>query len=166
MSKMTIVPCLWFDGRAEEAANFYVSIFKSSKVKRISHFGAEGQEIHGRPPGSVMTVDFELDGTPFTALNGGPQFKFNEALSLQVMCKSQHEIDHFWDKLSEGGDPSAQQCGWLKDKFGVSWQIVPAVMAELLEDPVSARSERTMAALLKMKKLDIDALKRAYGGPT
>ena len=166
MAKTTIVPCLWFDGRAEEAANFYVSIFKSAKVKRVTYFGSEGREIHGRPPGSVMTVDFELDGHPFTALNGGPQFKFTEALSLQVMCKTQQEIDDIWDKLSEGGDPSAQQCGWLKDKFGVSWQVVPTVLSELVGDPTSPKSQRAMAAMLKMKKMDIDELKRAYAGPT
>ena len=127
-----IVPCLWFDREAEEAARFYVSLFKNSSVGQISRYTEAGRETHGRAPGEVMTVAFDLDGQSFTALNGGPQFKFNEAISFQVMCKNQKEIDTFWEKLSEGADTSAQQCGWLKDKFGLSWQVVPEILGELI----------------------------------
>jgi len=156
-----IFPCLWFDGKAEEAAKFYCSVFDDSKITRITHYTEAGQEVHGQKPGSVMTVMFELDGVPFTGLNGGPDFKFNEAVSLQVMCDSQQEIDRYWEKLSAGGDKSAQQCGWLKDKFGLSWQIVPSIMQELTGDSDPAKASRVMSALLKMKKLDIAALKAA-----
>jgi predicted 3-demethylubiquinone-9 3-methyltransferase (glyoxalase superfamily) len=159
-----IAPCLWFDHQAEEAAKFYVSIFKNSKIGQISRYGKVGQEIHGRPPGSVMTVEFELAGQPFTALNGGPVFQFNEAISLQIYCDSQEEIDYFWNKLGEGGDPKAQQCGWIKDKFGVSWQVVPSMMADLFTDHTSPKAERAMAAMLKMKKLDIAEIKKAVEG--
>ncbi len=159
-----IMPCLWFDDQAEEAAKFYASVFPNSKIVAMTHYGAAGREIHKRPAGSVMTVEFVLDGHTFTALNGGPLFKFNEAISFQVMCDIQDEIDYFWAKLSEGGDPKAQQCGWLKDKFGVSWQIVPRGMVEMLRDPASKGAERAMTAMLQMKKIDIDALKRAYAG--
>jgi predicted 3-demethylubiquinone-9 3-methyltransferase (glyoxalase superfamily) len=159
-----IAPCLWFDSQAEEAADFYVSIFPNSRIVRVSHFGEAGYEIHGRPAGSVMTVDFELDGQPFTALNGGPLFKFNEAISLQVDCATQAEVDHYWERLCAGGDPQAQQCGWLKDRYGVSWQIVPAVLHKLLAGADRAASERVMQALLQMKKLDIAKLERAYAG--
>jgi predicted 3-demethylubiquinone-9 3-methyltransferase (glyoxalase superfamily) len=159
-----IAPCLWFDDQAEEAAKFYTGIFKNSKIVKIARYGEAGREIHGKPPGTVMVVSFELDGQPFTALNGGPQFKFNEALSLQVYCETQKEVDHYWEKLSNGGDESAQQCGWLKDKFGVSWQIVPTVLPEMVGDPESKKSQKTMEALLQMKKLDIDALKKVYAG--
>lgn len=160
----TIVPCLWFDRQAEDAAKFYVSIFKDSRITRINHFSETGHEIHGQPAGLVLTVAFELVGQPFTALNGGPHFKFNEAVSLQVMCKTQDEIDYYWDKLSAGGDRNAQQCGWLKDKFGLSWQIVPEQMTEFLSDAKSAGYQRAMSAMLQMKKLDIEALQRAYNG--
>ena len=161
-----ITPCLWFDGEAEEAAAFYTGIFDNSRVTKVVRYGEAGREIHGRAPGSVMTVSFELDGQPFTALNGGPHFKFNEAISLQLDCATQREVDYFWDALSAGGDPRAQQCGWLKDRFGLSWQIVPNGLVELIEDPSSAKSQRAMAALLQMKKLDIAAIRRAYdGGP-
>jgi predicted 3-demethylubiquinone-9 3-methyltransferase (glyoxalase superfamily) len=159
-----IAPCLWFDNQAEEAADFYVSIFPNSRIVRVSHFGEAGYEIHGRPAGSVMTVDFELDGQPFTALNGGPLLKFNEAISLQVDCATQAEVDHYWERLCAGGDPQAQECGWLKDRYGVSWQIVPAVLHELLAGADRAASERVMHALLQMKKLDIAELERAYAG--
>ena len=125
-TKHRIVPCLWFDNQAEEAAKYYVSIFKNSKIGAISRYGEAGREVHRRPPGSVMTVEFELDGQAFTGLNGGPLFKFNEAVSFQVNCATQAEVDYYWDKLTAGGDPKAQQCGWLKDRFGVSWQVVPA----------------------------------------
>jgi predicted 3-demethylubiquinone-9 3-methyltransferase (glyoxalase superfamily) len=158
-----ISPCLWFDKEAEDAAKFYVSIFEHSRITRISHYGKEGQEIHGKPPGSVLTVVFELDGTNFTALNGGPSFKFNEAISLQVSCETQEEIDRYWEGLSAGGDPKAQQCGWLKDRFGVSWQVIPAILPALIDDENTKKADRTMRALLGMKKLDIDALKTAHG---
>src|SRR5688500_18515048 len=160
----TITPCLWFDSQAEEAAKFYASIFKNSKITQISRYPEAGKEIHGKEPGSVLTVAFELDGQPFTALNGGPIFKFNEAVSFQVMCQTQEEVDHYWDKLSAGGDKNAQQCGWLKDKFGLSWQIVPRILPELLSGPDAAKSARAMNAMLKMKKLDIAELKRAHAG--
>ena len=159
-----IAACLWFDQEAEEAASFYTGIFKNSKIVKISRYGEAGREVHGRPPGSVMTVAFELDGQPFTALNGGPQFTFNEAISLQVYCESQREVDYYWEKLSTGGDERAQQCGWLKDKFGVSWQIMPTVLPDIVGDPNSKKSQKAMEAMLQMKKLDIDALKKAYAG--
>jgi predicted 3-demethylubiquinone-9 3-methyltransferase (glyoxalase superfamily) len=162
--KQRIVPCLWFDSQAEEAAQYYVSIFKNSKIGRVSRYTKAGYEIHKRPEGSVMTVEFELDGQPFTALNGGPIFKFNEAISLQIYCDTQHEIDHYWDKLSKGGDPAAQQCGWLKDKYGLSWQVVPSMMDDLFEDHESPRAQRAMEAMLRMKKLDIRELERAVAG--
>lgn len=159
-----ITPCLWFDSQAEEAARFYAGIFKNSKIGTITRYGEAGREIHGQAPGTVLTVAFELDGQSFTALNGGPVFKFNEAISLQVHCETQEEMDYYWDKLSAGGDPNAQQCGWLKDKFGLSWQIVPRVLVEMLSDPDQSKSQRAMQAMLKMKKLDIAELKRAYAG--
>jgi predicted 3-demethylubiquinone-9 3-methyltransferase (glyoxalase superfamily) len=160
----SIATCLWFDDQAEEAAKFYTGIFKGSKITQISRYGKEGHEIHRRPAGSVMTVAFELDGHKFTALNGGPVFKFNEAISLELHCDTQEQIDYFWEKLSAGGDPKAQQCGWLKDRYGVSWQVVPTILSELVGDPSSPKSERAMKAMLQMKKLDISALKRAYEG--
>jgi predicted 3-demethylubiquinone-9 3-methyltransferase (glyoxalase superfamily) len=159
-----IVPCLWFDHQAEEAAKFYVSVFKNSKITTVSRYTAAGQEIHGKPPGSVMVVAFELDGQTFTALNGGPDFKFNEAISLQVYCDTQQEIDNYWEKLSKGGDPKAQQCGWLKDKYGLSWQVVPKLLDELLADHESPRAQRAMTAMLGMKKIDIAELERAVAG--
>lgn len=159
-----ITPCLWFDNEAEEAAKFYTAIFKNSKIVNISRYGEEGREIHGRPPGSVMAVDFELDGHEFTALNGGPVFKFNEAVSFQVRCETQEEVDYFWEKLSEGGDEQAQQCGWLKDKYGLSWQVIPVRLFDLVNDPGSENSQRATKAMLQMKKLDIAALERAYSG--
>lgn len=157
-----ITPCLWFDDQAEQAAKFYTEVFKNSRIKKISRYGKQGYEIHHRPEGSVMTVEFELDGQTFTALNGGPIFKLNEAISLQVDCATQEEVDYYWEKLSEGGDEKAQQCGWLKDKYGLSWQIVPRVLVEMLNDPDAKKSQRVMAALLKMKKIEIETLKRAY----
>lgn len=159
-----IAPCLWFDDQAEQAAELYLSIFPRSTITDIARYGEAGREFHGKAPGSVMTVAFELDGQAFTALNGGPVVRFNEAISLQVFCDSQAELDHYWDRLSEGGDPQAQQCGWLKDRFGVSWQIVPTVLSALLSGADSARSQRVMTALLQMKKLDIAALQQAYDG--
>ena len=157
-----IAPCLWFDGQAEEAARFYTSIFKNSKIGKIARYGEAGREVHGREPGSVMIVEFELNGQPFNALNGGPQFQFNEAISFIINCQDQKEVDYYWDKLSQGGDPDAQQCGWLKDKYGVSWQVVPAMLDEMVGDPSSRKSQRAMEAMLNMKKIDIAALERAY----
>ncbi|HJT50801.1 MAG TPA: VOC family protein [Nitrosospira sp.] len=157
-----ITPCLWFDDQAEEAAEFYTAIFSNSKVLNISRYGEAGQEIHGKPAGTVMTVAFELDGQGFTALNGGPMFKFNEAISFQVSCETQQEVDYYWGKLSEGGDEKAQQCGWLKDKYGVSWQIVPDILVKMLNDSDSEKSQRVMEAMLRMKKIEIDELRRAY----
>jgi predicted 3-demethylubiquinone-9 3-methyltransferase (glyoxalase superfamily) len=157
-----ITPCLWFDDQAEEAVAFYTSIFKNSRVLSVSRYGEAGREIHGKPPGTVMTIAFELDGQSFTALNGGPMFKFNEAVSFQVDCETQKEVDYYWEKLSEGGDKAAQQCGWLKDKFGASWQVVPTVLPEMINDPDYEKSQKVMSAMLQMKKIDIDTLKRAY----
>ena len=159
-----ITPCLWFDDQAEAAAAFYSGIFPNSRIVSVARYGEAGREIHGKPPGSVMVVAFELDAQTFTALNGGPVFKFNEAISFQVNCQTQDEVDDYWEKLSAGGDPAAQQCGWLKDKYGVSWQIVPAVLPKLLGDPTSEKSQRAMTAMLQMKKLDIAQLQEAYAG--
>jgi len=154
MTKIT--PFLWFDTQAEEAARFYISIFKNSRIVNMTHYGDAGPG----PRGSVMTVDFELDGQPFIALNGGPHFQFTEAISLSVDCKTQREIDEFWSKLSAGGEQG--QCGWLKDKYGLSWQVNPTILGEMLNDPDPERSTSVMKAMLKMKKLDITALKEAY----
>src|SRR3989449_8088665 len=164
MGKITqrITPFLWFDDRAEEAAGFYVSIFQNSRIKGISRYSDEAARAAGRPKGSVMTVAFELDGQGFTALNGGPHFKFTEAISLVVNCETQDEVDYFWEKLSAGGQEV--QCGWLKDRYGVSWQIVPTVLPEMLQDKDPEKAKRVMAAMLKMKKIDIEGLKQAYGG--
>jgi predicted 3-demethylubiquinone-9 3-methyltransferase (glyoxalase superfamily) len=154
-----ISPFLWFNNEAEEAANFYTSIFKNSKVLHVSRYGESGSNAAGRPKGSVMTVAFQIEGQNFTAINGGPVFKFTEAVSFVVNCESQQEIDYYWEKLSEGGDPKSQQCGWLKDKYGLSWQVVPTALGELMSDP--SKSERVMKAILQMKKLDIETLKKA-----
>lgn len=160
-----ITPCLWFDRNAEEAVRFYASIFTNSRIGSITRYGKEGYEIHGMPEGEVLTVEFELNGQVFTALNGGPALAFNEAISFQVGCDSQEEIDYYWERLSEGGDPKAQRCGWLKDKYGVSWQIVPAGLSKMLRDRDGRKSERVMAALLNMSKLELQALELAYEGP-
>jgi predicted 3-demethylubiquinone-9 3-methyltransferase (glyoxalase superfamily) len=157
-----ITPCLWFDDQAEEAARFYTGIFPDSRIVAMTRYGKAGQEVHGRPPGSVMVVAFELDGQAFTALNGGPVFTFTEAISLQVACQTQAEVDHYWRKLAESGDEAAQQCGWLKDRYGVSWQIVPTVLPEMLADPDAEKSGRVMEAMLRMKKIEIEPLRRAY----
>jgi predicted 3-demethylubiquinone-9 3-methyltransferase (glyoxalase superfamily) len=162
--KQRIQPCLWFDNEAEDAARFYVGIFKNARILMITRYGKAGFEIHGRPEGSVMTVEFELDGQKFTALNGGPHFKFNEAVSFEIHCETQEEIDYYWEKLTPGGDPKAQQCGWLKDKFGLSWQVVPTTLTAMLTDETSEASQRAFETLLHMKKLDIEELKRAYEG--
>src|SRR5947207_15700275 len=157
-----ITPFLWFDTQAEEAVNFYVSIFKNSRIGSIAHYEEEAAKAAGRPKGSVMTVAFELSGQEFTALNGGPLFKFTEAISLVVHCENQKEVDHFWEKLAAGGEEV--QCGWLKDRFGLSWQVVPTVLVEMLQDKNPEKSKRAVAAMLKMKKLDIDALTKAFEG--
>ena len=157
-----IAPCLWFDNQAEEAAKYYVSIFPNSSIRAVSYYGKEGFEIHGRPEGSVLTVAFTLEGQDFTALNGGPVFTFSEAISFMVACDTQDEIDRYWDRLS--ADPNGGQCGWLKDRFGVSWQIVPADMWKIMSDPDRTRTERVMAAVMKMKKLDLAAIRRAFEG--
>ena len=150
-----ITPCLWFDTEGEEAATFYTSVFPNSKIVEIARYGSAGP----RPEGMVMTVSFELDGQEFVALNGGPDFAFNEAISFQVSCKTQEEVDAFWSKLSEGGEEGP--CGWLKDRYGVSWQIIPTALPELLADPDPAKSQRVMEAMLQMGKIEIDALERA-----
>jgi predicted 3-demethylubiquinone-9 3-methyltransferase (glyoxalase superfamily) len=150
-----ITPCLWFDTEGEEAARFYTSVFPNSKVGKITNYGSAGP----RDEGTVMTVEFELDGQPFVALNGGPDFTFSEAISFQVSCKTQQEVDAYWDKLAEGGEEGP--CGWLKDKFGVSWQIIPTALPRLLSDPDTEKAQRVMATMLEMKKIDIDALERA-----
>lgn len=155
-----ITPNLWFDNEAEEAVNFYTSIFKNSKIGKVSRYGKEGQEVHKMPEGTVMMVEFWIEGQKFTALNGGPVFKFNEAISFIIDCKDQEEVDYYWGKLSEGGDEKAQMCGWLKDKFDVSWQVVPSVLSELISDP--ERGKNVMQALMKMKKLNIEELQRAH----
>jgi predicted 3-demethylubiquinone-9 3-methyltransferase (glyoxalase superfamily) len=155
---------LWFDDQAQEAVNFYLSIFDNSRIVEVVRYGEAGHEIHGRPPGSIMTITFQLDGQDLVALNGGPVFEFNEAISLQVKVDTQEELDHYWDRLSEGGDEQAQQCGWLKDKYGVSWQVSPVALHEMLKDPDYAKSQRATAAMLQMKKFDIEALRRAFEG--
>jgi predicted 3-demethylubiquinone-9 3-methyltransferase (glyoxalase superfamily) len=157
-----ITPFLWFDDQAEEAARFYVSIFKDSRITSVVRYDDAAAKASGRPKGSVMTVAFELDGQPFTALNGGPHFKFTEAISLVVNCETQEEVDHFWKNLSAGGQEV--QCGWLKDRFGVSWQVVPTVLIEMLQDKDPEKSKRVMAAMLKMTKISIEGLKHAYEG--
>ena len=155
-----LTPCLWFDTRGEEAATFYTSVFPNSRIVGVTRYGDAGP----RPAGTVMTVDFELDGQPFTALNGGPEFTFSEAVSFQVPCHDQDEVDHYWSKLSDGGEEGP--CGWLKDRFGLSWQIVPTVLLELVSDPDPERSQRAMASMMGMKKLDVAELQRAADGAT
>jgi predicted 3-demethylubiquinone-9 3-methyltransferase (glyoxalase superfamily) len=152
-----IVPFLWFDNQAEEAAHFYTSVFKNSNILSISRYGKEGFEFHGQKEGTAMTVAFQINGQLFTALNGGPAFKFNEAISFQVFCETQEEIDYYWSKLTEGGEES--QCGWLKDKYGISWQVIPVILSELLSDP--SKAGRVTNAFLQMKKFDIEKLKQA-----
>lgn len=159
-----ISPCLWFDNQAEEAARYYCSIFKDSRITEISHYTEAGQETHGQPAGRVLVVGFELNGQPFTAMNGGPLFKFNEAISLQVPCDTQEEIDYYWDKLCNGGDPAAQVCGWLKDKYGLSWQVFPHEVQQMLLDPDREKAGRAMAALMTMRKMDLAALRKAFKG--
>lgn len=160
MNKIT--PCLWFDQNAEAAVDFYVSVFKHSRIISITRYGTAGSTVSGRPEGSIMTIAFEIEGQEFVALNGGPAFTFTPAISFVVNCQTQQEVDEYWEKLSEDGDANAQQCGWLMDKFGVSWQIVPAGLNRLLQDPDPEKSERVMSALLQMKKIDIYTLEQAY----
>jgi predicted 3-demethylubiquinone-9 3-methyltransferase (glyoxalase superfamily) len=159
-----ITPFLWFDQQAEEAATFYTNVFPNSKIVSVTRYGQAGREIHGKPEGSVMTVAFELAGQPFVAINGGPIFQFTEAVSFQVPCGSQDEVDYYWEKLTAGGDPAAQQCGWLKDRFGLSWQVVPTVLLEMLTDSDAAKVHRATTEMLGMKKLDIARLKQAFDG--
>jgi predicted 3-demethylubiquinone-9 3-methyltransferase (glyoxalase superfamily) len=161
---MKVTPCLWFDSEAEDAARFYTGVFKNAKITSITRYGEAGREVHGQPAGKVLVVAFELDGQPFTALNGGPQFKFNEAVSFQVPCQTQEEIDYYWDKLTAGGDARAQQCGWLKDRYGVSWQVFPSALIDMLQDKDRKKADRAMQAMMEMKKLDLKALERAYAG--
>jgi predicted 3-demethylubiquinone-9 3-methyltransferase (glyoxalase superfamily) len=158
MTGQAFTTCLWFDTEGEEAANFYTSVFKDSKIGSISRYGEAGP----RPAGMVITVEFELNGQKFVALNGGPEFTFSEAISFQIPCADQDEVDYYWDRLTEGGQES--DCGWLKDKYGLSWQVVPAAMFELLSDPDPAKAQRATKAMLSMKKLDIAALRRAHAG--
>ncbi len=162
LSVPSLVPCLWFDTEGEEAARFYVSVFPASKLGRIGRYVEEGSDVHGKSAGSVVTVEFELAGQRFLALNGGPQYKFDEAVSFQIHCDTQEEIDHYWEKLTEGGKEVA--CGWLKDRFGLSWQVVPKVLPEMLLDPDKAKVGRVFDAFMKMTKYDIAELERAYAG--
>jgi len=159
-----ITPTLWFEQNIEEAVNFYVGVFNNSRIIRTTLYGDEGFEIHHMPKGEILTMEFEIEGTRFLALNGGPAFKFNEAVSFIVYCYDQLELDYYWDKLSEGGDPKARQCGWLKDKFGLSWQVTPAIVPDMLADEDHAKSERVMRAMMQMKKLDFRLLQEAYRG--
>jgi predicted 3-demethylubiquinone-9 3-methyltransferase (glyoxalase superfamily) len=159
LSSQKIMPCLWFDKEGEAAANFYVEIFKNSRILSVSRYGKEGHEIHGREAGTVMTVEFELEGQKFLGLNGGPQFKFSEAISFQIFCETQQEIDYYWSKLTAGGHEG--HCGWLKDKFGLSWQVVPTALVEIMKGSDAAKSQRVMKAFLQMKKFDIETLKKA-----
>jgi predicted 3-demethylubiquinone-9 3-methyltransferase (glyoxalase superfamily) len=159
----TITPCLWFDTEAEEAANFYVSVFKNAKITGMSRYPDEGQEIHGKAPGSVMVVEFEIDGRPFVALNGGPQFKFDEAVSFQIPCETQEEVDYYWSRLTADGGKEGP-CGWLKDRFGLSWQVVPTALLRMLKDADPQKAKRVMNAFMQMKKFDIARLQRVYAG--
>jgi Uncharacterized protein conserved in bacteria len=164
MIQSKITTNLWFDDQAEEAARFYTSIFPDSQMGEISHYSEVGFEYHHKPAGSVMMVEFSIMGQSFSALNGGPIFMFNEAISFIINCDTAEELDYYWEKLSEGGDPEAQQCGWLKDKYGLSWQIVPSEMATLMSDPDTERTDRVMSAMFEMKKLDINILRKAFNG--
>jgi predicted 3-demethylubiquinone-9 3-methyltransferase (glyoxalase superfamily) len=157
-----IIPFLWFDKQAEEAVRFYASIFKKSRIGDVTRYGKEGYEIHGMEEGTVMTVDFEIEGQKFVALNGGPVFKFNEAISFQVLCENQKDVDYYWEKLSEGGDIKSQQCGWLKDRYGVSWQIVPRVLVRMIQDKDIGKSQKAVKAMFQMRKLEIKTLLQAY----
>ncbi len=163
IGRKTITPCLWFDTQAEDAAKLYCSVFPNSKITTISRYPEAGQEVHGKPPGSVMVVAFEVDGQPFTALNGGPIFKFDEAVSFQVMCDTQDEVDYYWNALTKDGGQEGP-CGWLKDKFGLSWQVVPSAVPRMMSDPDASKSARVMNAFMTMKKLDLATLQHAFEG--
>lgn len=156
-----ITPFLWFNAEAEEAANFYISVFENSRILSSTRYGQEAAKATGRPEGSLMTIAFELDGQPFSAINGGPVFSFNPAVSLVVNCRTQDEVDHYWNQLSKDGDPSAQQCGWLKDRYGLSWQIVPVQLLEWLTEADQVKAQRAMHAMMAMKKIDLTALQKA-----
>jgi predicted 3-demethylubiquinone-9 3-methyltransferase (glyoxalase superfamily) len=155
---------LWFDRQAEEAVSYYTSIFRNSTVLRTSHYGKEGFEVHKMPEGTVLTIEFQIEGQTFIALNGGPEFKFTEAVSFLISCKDQQEIDYYWEKLTRDGDPGSQQCGWLKDKYGVFWQVVPERLSEMLADSDREKTDRLMKVFLKMKKIDLKKLEEAYEG--
>ena len=161
-----ITPFLWFDTQADEAAKFYTSVFKNSRIVRVSKYPNAGQEAHHKPAGSIMTVDFEIEGQRFTAINAGPEFKFTEAVSFVVHCKNQEEIDYFWEKLGAGGDPKAQQCGWLKDRYGLSWQVTPEILLDMINDRDEEARTRAFSAMMKMKKINVAELKRAFAGET
>ncbi|MRG47167.1 VOC family protein [Chitinophaga sp. SYP-B3965] len=163
LSNQKITSNLWFNKEAEEAVNYYLSIFKDGKIGRKTYYTAEGFEFHGMAEGTVLTMEFILEGQEFVALNGGPHFKFNEAISFIVNCKDQKEVDYYWEKLGEGGDEKAQMCGWLKDKFGVSWQIVPTVLTDMMQDPDATKVAKVTKAVFQMKKLDIAELEKAFG---
>lgn len=163
-SLQRLTNCLWFDHQAEEAAKFYTSVFKNSRIGKITYYGKEGQEQHRQKPGTVMTISFELDGHTFLGLNGGPVFKMTEAISFVINCTDQAEIDYYWEKLTAGGDPRSQQCGWLKDKFGLSWQVVPTALEDMITSEDKIKSGRMMAALMKMKKLELAELENAFNG--
>ncbi|PSL44186.1 putative 3-demethylubiquinone-9 3-methyltransferase (glyoxalase superfamily) [Chitinophaga niastensis] len=162
ISNQKISANLWFNTQAEEAVNFYLTVFHHAQKGSVTHYGKEGYEIHGMPEGTVLAIKFLIEGQEFVALNGGPHFQFNEAISFIVNCETQQEVDYYWDKLTAGGDEKAQMCGWLKDKFGVSWQIVPTILSDMLGDPEPAKTNNVMQAVFKMKKLDISKLKEAY----
>jgi predicted 3-demethylubiquinone-9 3-methyltransferase (glyoxalase superfamily) len=163
MAKLQMItPCLWFDDQAQQAAKFYTSIFDNSRILRTLYYTDAGHETHGQPAGSVMTVEFELDGQRFTTLNGGPAFSFSEAISLEIQCQTQDEIDYYWEKLCDGGQEGP--CGWLKDRFGLSWQVTPLVLGEMLSDPDEDKRRRVMEAFLQMKKLDLAAIEQAFNG--
>ncbi|MGI0063613.1 MAG: VOC family protein [Nitrosopumilaceae archaeon] len=162
MSVQKITPFLWFDNQAEEATKFYTSIFRDSKIGKVTRYGKEGYEIHRMPEGMIMTTEFQIEGQKFVTINGGPHFKFNEAISFVVNCVTQEEVDYYWEKLSEGGDEKVQMCGWLKDKYGLSWQVIPTVLVQMLQDKDKKKSEKVMGAMLQMKKIDIKKLKHAY----
>lgn len=164
MSVSKLATCLWFDGQAEEAASFYTSIFENSKITKRQYYSKAGQETHGREAGSLMTIEFELNDQKFVGLNGGPYFKFNEAISIMVNCKDQAEVDYYWDKLGEGGDKTKRRCGWLADKFGLSWQIVPDELSEVLNSPEKEKRDRAYSAMMRMEKLDVDELRKAFNG--
>ncbi|KAK4158688.1 Glyoxalase/Bleomycin resistance protein/Dihydroxybiphenyl dioxygenase [Cladorrhinum sp. PSN259] len=164
LSKLQLTTCLWFDGQAEQAANFYVSIFKNSRITHVQRYSDAGKEYHGHEAGDVLIAEFELDGHRFVGLNGGPEPRFNHAVSFMIDCATQEEVDYYWDKLGEGGDDKAKQCGWLSDKYGVSWQVVPTVLKQMMSDPDKEKADRATVAMMHMTKLDIAGLQKAFDG--